>query len=105
MEKDSVKIVKLPKKVMVLGRPFKVSVQERIEVDGEEVSGSLCMIDKEICIEECQPLHEKMGILAHEMGHAGLVITGLDQKFSEKEIEVFCQLMRALVEDYLKAFK
>lgn len=97
---------RLPRNVKILGRKYRVKeCSEPIIVDGEESSGACYTVDQIIEIEKALPMDEKMGILAHEMGHAGLVITGLDQKFTEKEIEVFCQLMRALVEDYVRAFK
>ena len=104
-KKDSLKVIKFPKRVNVLGRPFKILFKETIEVDGKAASGSVCVLSKEIWIEDCLPLEEKIGILAHEMAHAGLVISGLDQTFSDREIEIFCQLQRTLVEDFFKAFK
>lgn len=99
------KSIKIPKKISILGRDFTVTEVEKVMVGGVEASGSCCAENRLIEIESGQSLQQKMGILAHEMGHAGLVIFGLDQKFTDKECEVFCQLIRAVVEDYLKAFK
>lgn len=100
------KPVALPKTVLVLGREFHViETDEPIMVDGQAASGSCNSVDRIIEIEKGLPFNEKMGILAHEMGHAGLDISGLGQTFSLREIEVFCQLQRSLVEDFVKAFQ
>lgn len=99
------KSIKIPKKISILGRVFTIREVEKVIVDGVEASGSCCVENRLIELEKGLSLSQKMGLLAHEIGHAGIVIFGIDQKFSEKETEIFCQMIRALIEDYLKAFK
>ncbi len=99
------KTIKLPKSIIVLGRAFEIREVDEVRVNGKIASGSFCFENRIIEIESDLDIQQKMGLLAHEVGHAGLVIFGLDQRLSSKEIEIFCQLIRALIEDYIKAFK
>jgi hypothetical protein len=103
--KKKIKTVVLPKTISILGRIFTINEVEKVFVKGVEASGSCCAENRIIEIEKGQSLSQKMGILGHEVGHAGLVIFGLDQKLTDGENEIFCQLLRALIEDYISAFK
>jgi Zn-dependent peptidase ImmA (M78 family) len=95
----------LPKKVTVLGRKYKVKLKDRILVNGSEVSGSCDTVNKEIHIEKGLPLDEQMGILAHEMGHAALVVNGLAETLSDSQCEMLCQIVRSCTEDFVRSFK
>lgn len=97
--------MRLPRHIMILGRKFKIELKDDIIVNGKPASGSCDATNRVIEIEKSQSINEQMGLLSHEIGHAGLEIYGLDQRLSDLENEIFCQLIRALIEDYIKAFK
>lgn len=46
-----------------------------------------------------------MGILAHEMGHAALVINGLSETLSDSQTEMMAQIVRSCCEDFIRSFK
>lgn len=95
---------KLPKTVMILGRKYKVIEKPSITVKNEEASGGCDTVNREIEIEKGLPLNEKMGILAHEMAHGAIVINGLSETLTDREIEMVCQICRSIVEDFVTAF-
>lgn len=96
---------KFPIKINILGREWKIKQVKSPVYKGEPCLG-LCDYDgRVIWLEKDQKENEKFSTLVHEAAHAWLILCGLDQKMSESEVEVNCQLIAAFVEDIVKAFK
>lgn len=99
------KSTKFPKSITIMGRTWKIKQKIRPMYNGLPCLG-LCDYDgKVILLEKNQTDDEKFSTLVHEACHAWLILCGLDQKMSESEVEVNCQLTAAFVEDIIKAFK
>lgn len=91
-----------PRSIMVLGRKFKIIKKKNIAYHGQAILG-LCDYEKlTIYIESTQSDVSKRQTLIHEACHAMLIITGIDQKISESENELYCQLFTAFCEDMRK---
>lgn len=96
---------KIPKKISILGREYKIKQGVNLIFNGVPVLG-LCDSDKKVIyIEKNQSPEGKFATLCHECTHGFLYISGLDQKLSDSENELYCQLFTALFEDILKATK
>ncbi len=90
---------KFPSSVTILGRKFKVKQLTNMSYQGQPCLG-LCDYNKEtLFIEKAQSLKSKRATLIHECCHAMLIISGIDQKLSEGENEIYAQLFTAFCED------
>lgn len=97
--------MKMPKKVCVLGEEITVKMSDEITINGKKVSGSFDENTMTIEIEKGFNDTMTIGLLFHEMAHSFLVTTGIDQKLSESETEVYCQLLKKFVFDCIRSIK
>lgn len=91
-----------PRSIIVLGRKFKIICKKNIAYQGQMILG-LCDYNKlTIYIESTQSDVSKRQTLIHEACHAMLIIAGMDQRLSDSENEMYCQLLTAFCEDMKK---
>jgi len=94
--------MKLPRQVIILGRKIKIKEGKNLHYNGIPCLG-LCDYEKSIVyIEKNQADHTKLDTLFHELSHYFLTLCGMDQKMSESEVEMHCQLITAFINDILK---
>ena len=87
------------KTVTVLGRKIQVVEGKNLVYQGEPCLG-LCDYDKRIIyIEQNQSKESKRDTLIHELNHYFMILCGMDQRLSESEVEMYCQLISAFVVD------
>jgi len=91
-----------PRSIMILGRKFKIVQKKNIAYHGQMILGLCDYNALTIFIESSQSDISKRQTLIHECGHAWLIITGADQRLSESENEMHCQLLTAFCEDMKK---
>lgn len=91
-----------PRFIMVLGRKFKIVQKKNIAYQGQSILGLCDYNNLTIYIEKSESDNSKRQTLIHEACHAMLIITGIDQKISESENELYCQLFTAFCEDMKK---
>lgn len=99
------KVFKLPRKVMILGRQYKIKSGKNLVFNNQKILGLCIPDDQLILIEKDQSEKSIKETLTHECAHAFLAISGIDQKLSDSENEVYAQLLTAFVEDMEKARK
>jgi Zn-dependent peptidase ImmA (M78 family) len=96
---------KLPSKVVILGRTVRIKQGNNLHFLGEPCLG-LCDYDaKTIYLEKNQSPEMKHDTLVHEMGHFFLELSGISQKLSDSENEIYCQLITAFHNDINKSLK
>lgn len=88
-----------PRKIKVLGRDFKIKQGKNLVYQNTPVLGLCDYNAKLIYIESNQSDESKRQTLIHECCHAMLIIAGMDQRLSESENEMYCQLLTAFCED------
>jgi Zn-dependent peptidase ImmA (M78 family) len=96
------KVKRFPSSVMVLGRKYKIKQGKNLVYDKNPILGLCDYTAQTIYIEKNQSDESKRQTLVHECCHAMLIITGMDQKLSESENEMYCQLLTAFCEDMKK---
>lgn len=89
--------------IVILGRKYKVKQGANLVYNNQAVLGLCDNINRIIYLEKNQDDESKKETLPHEATHALLFITGIDQKLSEGENEVYCQLFTAFIVDMEKA--
>lgn len=94
---------RLPTFITILGRKYKVKQGLRLMYQGQPCLGLCDNTSRLIYIEKDQDEATKKETLLHEAVHALLFITGIDQKLSEGENEVYAQLFTAFYHDIEKA--
>lgn len=94
---------RFPVSITVLGRKYKVKQGIRLVYNGQPCLGLCDNTTRIIYIEKDQDDVTKKETLLHEAVHAMLFITGIDQKLSEGENEVYAQLFTAFYHDMEKA--
>jgi Zn-dependent peptidase ImmA (M78 family) len=93
---------KFPTSVTILGRKVKIKQGKGLTYNGHQCLG-LCNYDeKVIYLESEQNPEMKLDTLVHEATHFMLELTGISQKISDSENEIFCQLFTALYNDLKK---
>jgi len=96
---------KLPSKVVILGRTVRIKQGNNLHFLGEPCLG-LCDYDaKTIYIEKDQSPEMKHDTLCHEIVHFFLELSGISQKLSDSENELYAQLITALHNDINKSLK
>lgn len=95
---------KFPTMINLLGRKWKIKQVQSLVMEDKILLGLCDWENKIIFLSKNQSDDEKFSTLVHEVAHAWLIFCGLDQKMSESEVEVNCQLIAALVEDIIRAF-
>jgi hypothetical protein len=96
---------KFPVSITILGRKYKIKQGKNLVFHGQPVLGLCDNNTKTIYLEKDQDEAMKKETLLHEAVHSMLYITGIDQKLSEGENEVYCQLFTAFYHDMEKALK
>jgi len=90
---------KIPDHVVILGRKVKIEQVEGLSDDGNPCIG-LCDCEKKILyVEKNLPEDVKLETLVHECVHYFLELTGIAQKLTESETEIYCQLFSAFYFD------
>lgn len=90
---------KFPTTLTIMGRKLKVKQGTGLVYQGQQVLG-LCDYDKKmIYIEKAQSDESKIDTLIHEATHFFLIFAGMDQRISESENEMYCQLVTAFFND------
>ena len=93
---------KIPNYIMILGRKVKIVQGKNLVYEGQPCLG-LCDYERSIIyLEKDQSLHTKQDTLSHESIHFFLTLLGIDQKMTEREVEIFCQSFTALYRDLKK---
>jgi Zn-dependent peptidase ImmA (M78 family) len=93
---------KFPSSITIMGRKLKIKQGTGLVYQGQQVLG-LCDYDKKmIYIEKSQTDESKYDTLIHEATHYFLILAGLDQRISESENEIYCQLITAFFNDLKK---
>lgn len=90
---------KFPSSIVVLGRKYKIKQGHNLVYNGQPCLGLCDNISRIIYLEKDQEDATKKETLMHEAVHALLFITGIDQKLSEGENEVYAQLFTAFYHD------
>lgn len=89
----------MKKSIKILGREIKIKVGKNLFYEGKPVLG-LCDYDnRTIYLEKNQNPESLRDTLVHEAAHYFLILTGIDQRLSDSECEVYCQLLAAFVRD------
>jgi hypothetical protein len=96
--------MRIPKYVTILGEKIQIKMVDEVFVEGKRVSGSFDENTMTIEIEKGFSDNITFGLLVHEMAHSFLITTGIDQKLSEQETEVYCQLIKKFVIDCIRSF-
>lgn len=87
------------KTITILGRKIQIMEGKNLLYHGEPCLG-LCDYDKKIIyIEKNQSKESKRDTLIHELNHYFMILCGMDQRLSESEVEMYCQLIAAFVVD------
>jgi hypothetical protein len=102
---QKISVKKLPKYIVILGRKFKIKQLVGLCYHGEPCLGLCDASNKIIYLEKGQKEDDKLDTLVHESVHAMLSISGIDQKLTDSENEIMCQLVTALFNDLLKSLK
>jgi len=91
-----------PKSIMILGRKYKIKQGKGLIYQGQPCLGLCDNTSMIIYIEKDQDDKTKKETLLHEAVHSMLFITGMDQKLSESENEMYAQLWAAFYSDMEK---
>jgi hypothetical protein len=93
---------KFPTQLNILGRIVKIKQGAGLVYHGQPCLG-LCNYDEKIILlEKDQPEEMKRETTVHESVHFFLELTGMSQKLSDSENEIYCQLFTALYYDLKK---
>jgi hypothetical protein len=95
--------IKIPSKIKILGREFKIKKIKNISYQGTPVLGLIDYDAAIIYLEKQQTPAVMRATLIHECAHGLMIISGMDQRLSESENEMYCQLLTAFYEDVEKA--
>jgi Zn-dependent peptidase ImmA (M78 family) len=96
---------KVPSSIMVLGRKYRVKQGINLVYNGEPCLGLCDNNSKTIYLEKNQDPETKKETILHEAVHALMFITGIDQKLSAGENEIYAQLFTAFYQDMKKALE
>lgn len=96
---------RFPASITVLGRKYKIKQGKGLVYHGQPCLGLCDNTAMVIYIEKDQDDQTKKETLIHEAVHGFLFITGMDQKLSESENEMYAQLLTAFYHDMEKALK
>lgn len=92
----------MPRHIVILGRKIKIVQGKNLVYQGQECLG-LCDYDNSVIyLEKNQSKQSKLDTLSHEAIHFFLTLTGIDQRMTEREVEIYCQCFAALFKDLKK---
>lgn len=90
---------KIPSSLTILGRKVKIKQGFNLVYMGQPCLG-LCNYDEKIIyLEKNQSDEMKTDTLIHEATHFFLELSGISQKLSDSENEMYCQLVTAFFND------
>lgn len=93
---------KFPSSITILGRKVKIKQGVGLTYNGQPCLG-LCNYDeKVIYLEKNQSEQMKYETLMHEATHFLLELSGISQKLSDGENEIYCQVFTAFFTDIKK---
>lgn len=96
---------KFPTSITILGRKVKIKQGRGLIYMGQPCLG-LCNYDEKIIyLEKEQSDEMKLDTLVHEASHFFLELTGISQKLSDSENEIYCQVITALFNDLKKLYE
>lgn len=90
---------KFPTSVTVLGRKVKIKQGKGLTYMGQPCLGLCNYDDSIIYLEKDQSEQMKRDTLCHEAVHYFLELTGISQKLSDSENEIYSQLISAFFND------
>lgn len=96
---------RFPSSITILGRKYKIKQGVNLVYNGQPCLGLCDNSEKVIYLERNQDEQTKKETILHEACHAMLFITGIDQKLSDGENEVYAQLITAFYHDVEKALE
>jgi Zn-dependent peptidase ImmA (M78 family) len=96
---------RFPTSIIILGRKYKIKQGANLVYNGQTCYGLCDNNERIIYLEKNQDEQVKKETLLHEACHALLFITGIDQKLSDAENEMYAQLFTAWFHDVEKALK
>lgn len=96
---------KFPTSITILGRKYKIKQGKNLVWQSQQVFGLCDNLNRIIYIEKDQDERTKRETCVHEFFHALLFISGIDQKLTEAENEIYCQLATAFYHDIEKVIQ
>lgn len=96
---------RFPSSVSILGRRYKIKQGKNLVFQGQPCLGLCDNLNKIIYLEKDQDEQTKKETIIHECFHALLFISGIDQKLTEAENEIYCQLATAFYHDVEKVIE
>lgn len=90
---------RIPKTIEILGRKLKIKEGSNLVFMGEPCLGLCDYNSKTIYLEKNQSLESKKEVLLHEAAHYLLELSGISQKISDSEHEIYAQLLMTFVQD------
>lgn len=94
---------RFPSSISILGRKYKIKQGKNLTYLGQPCLGLCDNLNRIIYLEKDQDDATKKETLCHEAAHSFFFITGIDQKLSEGENEIYSQLFTAFYHDMEKA--
>jgi hypothetical protein len=95
----------LPRRVVLLGRNFKVVEKKGMKnKEGEALEGEYDHGNREIQVDPEINDEDKFYAFAHECAHSYLTQLGVDQRLPEWAVECCCQIMAMFAADIIKSF-
>ena len=91
--------MRVPKSITILGRKVTIKVGENLVYHGQPCLGLFDYGKMTIYLEKNQSNHSMRDTLYHECCHYFMLLCGMDQKMSDSEVEMYCQLISAFVND------
>lgn len=96
---------KIPSSIIILGRKVKIKQGRGLTYMGQPCLGLCSYDEKVIYLEKDQSDEMKMDTLIHEATHFFLELTGISQKLSDSENEIYCQVITAFFNDIRKLYE
>lgn len=93
---------RFPTSISILGRKYKIKQGRGLTFHGQPCLGLCDNNSKIIYIEKDQDEQSKVETCIHEFCHALMHISGIDQKLTEAECEIYAQLFTAFYVDVEK---
>lgn len=96
---------RFPSSVTILGRKYKLKQGKGLVYNGQPCLGLCDNGNRVIYLEKDQDEQTMRETCVHEFFHALLFISGIDQKLTEAENEIYCQLATAVYHDIEKVIQ
>lgn len=90
---------KIPTSIDILGRKLKIKEGKNLVLNGEPCLGLCDYNTKTIYLEKNQSLESKKEVLLHECAHYLIELSGISQRLSDSEHEMYAQLLMTFVQD------